>query len=91
MSDRRGARDGLLEQVVVTLAGVADLAASLAARGVTRVRGPVEEVIQRSDLRELARDGHNDLKARGELALERRLPREDDPHLEVLARKAAAR
>ena len=91
MSDRRGDREGLMEQVVVTLAGVADLAASLAVRGLARAREPVEEVVQRSDLRELARDGHKDLKARGELALGRHLRRDDVPHLEILARKADAR
>jgi hypothetical protein len=73
--------------VVLTVAGVADLAFSQ----VTRLLRPIGDVINRSDLRELKRDGHDDLKARGRLALDRRLPATQPAHLEALARRAANR
>jgi hypothetical protein len=91
VSDRRSDREGPLDQIVLTVAGAADLAASLATRQLRRALRPVQDVVMRSDLRELTREGHGDLKARGALALDRRLPEADPPHLEVLARRARAR
>jgi hypothetical protein len=91
VSDGRNDREGAVDQIVLTVAGAADLAVSLAARQLRRALRPVEDVVKRSDLRELMREGHGDLKARGALALERRLPEADPPHLEVLARQTRAR
>lgn len=79
-------RDGAVDEVVLTVVGVADLAFSQA-KALLR---PVGDVIGRSDLRELTREGHGDLKARGRLALDRRLPATQPAHLEALARRAAA-
>jgi hypothetical protein len=90
VSGRRD-REGAVDEVVLTVAGLADLAASLAARQLRRALGPVQEIVKRSDLHELTREGHSDLKARGALALERRLPAADVPHLEALARRADPR
>jgi hypothetical protein len=80
-------RDGAVDEVVLTLAGLADLALSQ----VARMLRPVGDVVKRSDLNELTRDGHGDLKSRGELALDRRLPAAPGAHLETLARRAAVR
>jgi hypothetical protein len=68
------------------VAGLADLALSGAGSALRGLRG----LLSRSDLAELAKDGQDDLKARGRLAVQRHasLP---EPHLESLARQAAAR
>ncbi|WP_405773851.1 polyprenyl synthetase [Streptomyces sp. NBC_00859] len=68
------------------VAGVVDLAVSGAVSALRGVRG----LLRRSDLAELAQDGEADLKVRGRLAVERYavVP---EPHLELLARRAAAR
>ncbi|MDX6704504.1 MAG: hypothetical protein QOK16_1770 [Solirubrobacteraceae bacterium] len=91
MSASRNDREGAVDEIVLTMAGLADLAASLTARQLRRAVRPVQEIVKRSDLRELTREGHSDLKARGALALKRRLPEADVPHLEALARRADAR
>jgi len=80
-------RDGAVDEVLLTAAGVADLAYSQ----VKRLLRPVRDVVNRSDLRELTREGHGDLKARGSIALDRRVPATPPAHLETLARRAAAR
>ncbi|HEX2316558.1 MAG TPA: hypothetical protein VHJ17_22635 [Thermomonospora sp.] len=67
-----------------TAAGVADVLLGGAEGAARRARS----LLRRSDLADLARDGHDDLRARGELAVRRYLP---EPHLEVLARRAIAR
>jgi len=79
-------RDGAVDEVVLTVVGVADLAFSQ----VKALLRPLGDVISRSDLRELTREGHGDVKARGRLALDRRLPATQPAHLEALARRAAA-
>ncbi|WP_328315673.1 polyprenyl synthetase [Streptomyces sp. NBC_00388] len=68
------------------VAGVVDLALSGAASALRGVRG----LLGRSDLAELAQDGEEDLKARGRLAVER-YAAVPEPHLELLARRAAVR
>jgi hypothetical protein len=88
MSSSGSDRDGAVEQAVQTAAGVADLLASFAVRQAKRVVAPARDVVMRSDLRELTREGHSDLRARGALALQRRLPDADPPHLETLAQRA---
>lgn len=73
------------EDLVYAVAGLADLALSQVERTVGQLRG----LLRRKDLADLAREGHQDLKARGELALRRHAVPE--PHMEALARVAAAR
>lgn len=68
------------------LAGVADLALSGAVSALRSVRG----LLGRSDLVELAQDGEEDLKVRGRLAVQR-YASVPEPHLELLARRAAVR
>ncbi|WP_328334734.1 MULTISPECIES: polyprenyl synthetase [unclassified Streptomyces] len=68
------------------LAGVADLALSGAVSALRGVRG----LLGRSDLVELAQDGEEDLKVRGRLAVQR-YASVPEPHLELLARRAAVR
>jgi hypothetical protein len=77
---------GPLEDVVQTVAGLADLAFCQ----VKRIVSPVSDLVQRSDLRDLTRDGHDDLRARGSLAL-KRYASAPQPHLDALARAAARR
>jgi hypothetical protein len=67
------------------LVGLADLALSNAQRAIRGLRARS----CRADLADLIRDGCEELKARGELAL-RRNPFSADPHLEGLARRVAA-
>ena len=81
-----GRRAGWERGAVLLLAGVVDLGLEQAEGALRRVRG----LLGRSDLRELAEDGHEDLMARGELALRRCAP-SGESHLEALARHAAAR
>jgi hypothetical protein len=52
------------------------------------VNKPLQAQLRRQDLADLASEGQDDLKIRGELAI-RRLRRE--PHLELLAQRALAR
>jgi hypothetical protein len=77
---------GIIDEAVLTAAGVADLAFD----ALRRVLTPLGDLVQRSDLGELTHDGHADLRRRGRLALDRRLPRSEPPVLEGLARRAAA-
>jgi hypothetical protein len=77
-------RDGAVDDVVLTLAGLADLALS-------QVTGLLAPIVKRADLHELTREGHADLRARGELALDRTLPAMAPAHLEILARRAKKR
>jgi len=86
MSSRNQDAARIIDEVVLTAAGVADLALGALRRAVP----PLGSLVQRSDLRELTRDGHADLKTRGGLALDRCLPRSEPPVLEGLARRAAA-
>jgi hypothetical protein len=81
-----GESRGRGEDVVYVMAGLADL-------GLSRVEGALRglrSVLKRPDLRELTRDGHADLRARGELAMKRYMPA-PEARLERLARLALAR
>lgn len=83
--DDRGTRGGWEREAVQLLAGVVDLGLEQAEGALRLVRG----LLGRSDLHELAADGHEDLMARGELALRRYAPSAES-HMEALARHAAA-
>ncbi|GLW09549.1 hypothetical protein Misp01_46780 [Microtetraspora sp. NBRC 13810] len=72
------------EEILLTLAGAADLVLDRVEVATRRLRA----TLGRSDLTELLREGHDDLKARGRLTLGRHVP---ESHLEVLARRAAER
>ncbi|MER5865189.1 polyprenyl synthetase [Kitasatospora sp. NPDC002040] len=85
MSNERRGQGSSGEDLVYAVAGLADLALSRVERGAGLLRG----LLRRDDLGELAREGHQDLKARGELALKRHAVPE--AHMEQLARIAAAR
>jgi hypothetical protein len=74
------------DDVVHTLAGLADLALGQVEHTVRLVRSG----LARADLGELVREGNNELKARGELTVRRYQPMAE-PHLEHLARRAARR
>ena len=80
--DRRSTTDNVL----FTVLGLADLALSQ----VKHALRPVNDVIQRSDLHELTRDGHDELTARGALAINR-YASAPEPHLDSLAKAAARR
>ena len=67
------------------LAGVIDLGLEQVEGALHWLRG----LLGRSDLGALAGDGHEDLRARGELALRRCAPSAES-HFEALARHAAA-
>ncbi|MDO0925420.1 polyprenyl synthetase [Streptomyces sp. TG1A-8] len=84
----RGAehRGGTEEQVVLLLAGTADLAVGVLGSAVAAVRG----LLRRSDTVELAAQAQQDLVARGRLALDR-YAAVPPAHLEVLARHTLAR
>lgn len=84
-SDDGRSRAGWEREAVQLLAGVIDLGLEQAEGALRRVRG----LLGRSDLHALVGDGHEDLKARGELALNRYAPATES-HLEALARRAAA-
>ncbi|MEC4019428.1 polyprenyl synthetase [Streptomyces sp. H27-D2] len=84
-SDRRSGSD-LGTEAVYLAAGLADLALSGAGSVLRGLRG----ALGRSDLAELAQDGEDDLKVRGRLAVER-YASVPEPHLELLAQRAAAR
>ncbi|MFF3307484.1 polyprenyl synthetase [Streptomyces sp. NPDC004082] len=87
MTDETGRARGAGHSDVLLLgAGVADLAIGAMSTVVGGLRG----LLGRSDVVELAGEGREDLKARGQLALDRYAAR-PPAHMEVLARHAAAR
>lgn len=86
MTREVGRRDGLDEQVVLLVAGLADLAVSTLGSALGTVRG----LLRRSDTAELAVDAEHELMARGRLVLDR-YAAVPPAHLEVLARHARAR
>lgn len=71
---------------VLLAVGAADLAVEALGSALRGVRG----LLLRSDLGELAEQGQQDMRARGQLVLDR-YAAVPDPPLEVLARHAAAR
>ncbi|GAA2239597.1 hypothetical protein GCM10010430_21130 [Kitasatospora cystarginea] len=73
------------KEAVQLLAGVIDVGLEQAEGLLRRMRG----VLGRSDLREVAADGQEELRARGELLLGRLAPATES-HLEGVARRAAA-
>ena len=79
-------RSVTLEDALAAAVGLADLAYSQ----VKHALRPLQGAIQRSDLRELTRDGHDDLRARGELRMKRHASA-PQPHLDALAKAAARR
>ncbi|GAA1987505.1 hypothetical protein [Kitasatospora viridis] len=80
-TDDEGGRDPLY-----AVAGLADLALDRAGAALRGLRG----LLGRSDLAELARDGQDELTARGRLLVQRHAAT-PEAHLELLARRAAAR
>lgn len=75
-----------LENVALLAVGLADVV-------LERLRHAAEhgqQLLRRSDLRELFADGVNDLRARGELASRRAAP-DTENYLEVMARRAVKR
>lgn len=81
-----GARADRASEPVLIAAGVADLAFSGIGAAVRRARA----LLGRADLAELSQDGREELRQRGRLALQRYAP-VSEPHLELLARRAASR
>ena len=81
-----GGREGLDEQAVLLVAGVADLAVSTLGSALGTVRG----LLRRSDVADLAADAEQDLMARGRIALDR-YATVPPAHLEILARHALSR
>lgn len=73
------------DDLVYAAAGLVDVAVSLTQGAIERLG----TVLRRSDLPELSREGREDLRARGELAL-RRYAGTAESHLEALARQTAA-
>ncbi|MFF5482071.1 polyprenyl synthetase [Streptomyces sp. NPDC012935] len=86
MTREAGRREGLDEQAVLLVAGLADLAVSTLGSAVGTLRG----LLRRSDTAELAAQAENELMARGRLALDR-YAAVPPAHLEILARHAQAR
>ncbi|MFD3778394.1 hypothetical protein [Streptomyces sp. NPDC058612] len=76
-----------LEEVALLALGAVDLALDQ----VRQATGRGEDVVRRSDLRELVADGVKELRARGELASKRGVAADDDNYLELMARRAAGR
>ncbi|MER5873202.1 hypothetical protein [Streptomyces sp. NPDC002044] len=76
-----------LEEVGLLALGAVDLALDQ----VRQATGRGEDVVRRSDLRELVADGVRELRARGELASKRVAAADDDNYLELMARRAAER
>ncbi|MGC0343845.1 polyprenyl synthetase [Streptomyces sp. SLBN-8D4] len=81
-----GGREGLDEQAVLLVAGVADLAMSTLGSALGTVRG----LLRRSDVADLAVEAEQDLMARGRIALDR-YATVPPAHLEILARHALSR
>ena len=81
-----GRRDGLEQQAVLLVAGLADLAVSTVGTAAATVRG----LLRRSDTTRLVAEAEQDLIARGRLALDRHAS-VPPAHLEVLARHVLAR
>ncbi|WP_093804234.1 hypothetical protein [Streptomyces sp. Wb2n-11] len=81
-----GAKAGRESDAVLIAAGVADLALSGIAAALRGARG----LLGRSDLAELAQDGQTEMKERGRLAMQR-YTSVPEPHMELLARRVAAR
>src|SRR3979409_943741 len=81
-----GTGDSREREAVLLLAGVADLALS----GLGAALRGVQGLLRRSDLAELAQDGQEEMKTRGRLALQR-YACVSDSHMELLARRVAAR
>ncbi|SDD49999.1 hypothetical protein [Streptomyces prasinopilosus] len=73
------------EQVVLLVAGLADLAVSTVGSAV----GTVRQLLRRSDGADIARDAQQDLMSRGRIALDRHTVA--PAHLEVLAQHVLAR
>jgi hypothetical protein len=69
------------ESVMYAAAGVADMVYGRVEDAARRVHSQ----LRRSDITDMARDGHEDLVTRGELAIRRRSATSES-HLEVLAR-----
>ncbi|MEV7278948.1 polyprenyl synthetase [Streptomyces sp. NPDC093111] len=86
MTRDAGHREGLDDQALLLVAGLADLAIGTLGSALGTVRG----LMRRSDTAELASDAERDLMARGRLALDR-YASAPPPHLEVLARHVVAR
>ncbi|MEU1123377.1 polyprenyl synthetase [Streptomyces sp. NPDC005899] len=83
--DAEGNRDGGGRPMLV-LAGLVDLALDTCGSALRTASG----LLHRADVGELARQGGQDLRARGRLAVDR-LPAGGPAHLEVLARSARSR
>ncbi len=83
--DGAGPGGGLGRDAVQLLAGVVDLGLEQAEGVLRQLRG----LLGRSDLRELAEDGHQELRTRGGLLLDRINPTSES-HLEAVARCSAA-
>ncbi|MFH9424202.1 hypothetical protein [Streptomyces sp. NPDC017529] len=75
-----------LEHAALLAVGIADLALERLRHAADRG----QQLLRRSDLRDLLADGMNDLRARGELA-SRRVTPDTENYLEVMARRAAKR
>ncbi|MEU6975647.1 MULTISPECIES: polyprenyl synthetase [unclassified Streptomyces] len=86
MTGDAGHREGLDDQALLLVAGLADLAIGTLGSALGTFRG----LLRRSDTAELASDAERDLMARGRLALDR-YAAAPPPHLEVLARHVVAR
>ncbi|BDM74638.1 hypothetical protein HEK616_81250 (plasmid) [Streptomyces nigrescens] len=86
MTTEAGRREGLDEQAVLLVAGLADLALSTVGSVVGAVRG----LLRRSDAAQLAAEAEQDLRARGRLVVDR-YTAVPPAHLEVLAQHVLAR
>jgi hypothetical protein len=73
-----------LGDLVYVAAGVAEVALAVVNKPLERLQAQ----LRRQDLADIASDGQDDLKVRGELAIRRLRP---EPHLELLAQRALAR
>ncbi|SHJ67355.1 hypothetical protein SAMN05421803_108114 [Nocardiopsis flavescens] len=81
-----GAEGGRVGDPVLIAAGAADLVIE----GIGTALRRTGALLGRSDLAELARDGREELRQRGILALRRYSPTPES-HMELLARRAASR
>ncbi|MEU3606774.1 polyprenyl synthetase [Streptomyces sp. NPDC035033] len=79
------------EQALLVVAGLADLVVD----SIGTAAGSLRSLLGRSDAGDIAHDAAADLRARGRLALDRLAHDQNGtgglPHMEVLARAAAAR